>query len=89
MNSKNFEYIDQLIYDGKKIVLVLDIILNENWSFNCPYIIKLDINNIVMGGNGYAIDGKNKMVMFLCTGENIEIRNVPINNIKFKNPYTR
>ena len=87
MTSKNFKYLDQLIHSGEKeIVLDSDIILDKNESSNTPYIIKLDVNNLVIDGNGYAIDGKNKTCMFLCTGENITIKNITIKNIKFENP---
>ena len=85
--QKNFKYLDNQIHSGiKEIVLDSDIILGENESSDSPYIIKLDVNGLVIDGNGYSIDGKNKTCMFICTGENIIIKNITIKNFKFENP---
>ena len=85
--SKNFKYLNNLIHSGvKEIVLDSDIVLDDNDYSDNPYAIKLDVNGLVIDGNGYAINGNEKTCMILCTGENITIKNITIKNIKFENP---
>lgn len=85
--SKNFKDLDDLIHSGvKKIVLNSDIILEEGKSSNEEYSLKLDVDGLIIDGNGYTIDGMGKTHWILCTGENIIIKNITIKNIKLEHP---
>ena len=85
--SKNFKYLNDLIHSGaKEILLDSDIVLSDDKISDNPYTIKLDVNGLVIDGNGYAINGREKTCAILCTGENITIKNISIKNIKFENP---
>ena len=84
---QNFKYLDDLIHSGvKEIVLDSDIVLSDNEMSDNIYSIKIDVDNLVIDGNGYAIDGREETCAILCTGKNITIKNITIKNIKFKNP---
>lgn len=85
--SKNFKYLDNIIHSGiKELVLDSDIVLGDNEISDRPYVIKLDVNGLVIDGNGHSIDGQDKTCMFICTAENITIKNITIKNFKFENP---
>lgn len=85
--SKNFKDLNDLIHSGvKEIVLDSDIILENGESSNDEYSLKLDVDGLIIDGNGYAIDGRDKTHWILCTGENIIIKNITIKNIKLHHP---
>ena len=42
--------------------------------------IKLDVDGLVIGGNGHTIDAKGKTRIFYCTGKNITIKNITLKN---------
>lgn len=87
---KSFKYFNNLIHSGaKEIVLDSDIILSDDEISDNVYFIKLDVDNLVIDGNGYAIDGRKESCTIICTGNNITIKNITIKNIKFKNPLMR
>lgn len=80
---KDFYYLDNLIHSGaKEVVLDSDIILHD--SEEGDETINLDVNDIVIDGNGHTIDAKGKKQIFHCNGKNITLK-----NIKFKNGYTK
>lgn len=78
---ENFKYLDDLIHSGvKKIVLDSDIILNENEESKYLNGIKLNVNDIVIEGNGHTIDACGKTRIFECMGKNISIKNLVLKN---------
>lgn len=59
--NKNFKYLDDLIHCGEKeIILDLDIVLDKNEIGKYKDGIKLDIDDLIIDGNGHAIDAKEK-----------------------------
>ena len=79
--SKNFKYLDDLIHSGKKeIVLDSDIILEDSEESEYLYGIKLDLDDIVIDGNGHAIDACEKTRIFGIKGKNIIIKNITLKN---------
>ena len=77
----NFKYLDDLIHSGaKEIVLDSDIVLSDGEESEYGDGIKLDIDDLVIDGNGHAIDAKEKTRIFYCTGKNIEIKNIILKN---------
>lgn len=78
---KNFKYLNKLIHAGEKeIILESDIILDEKEIKKFKEGIKLDIDDLVIDGNGFAVDAKGKTGIFLCTGKNVTIRNIILRN---------
>ena len=77
MGSRNFKYLDELIHSGaKEIVLDCDIELdwiNEEKEYLSG--IRLDIDDLIIDGNGHAIDASRSTRIFDCTGKNITIKN--------------
>ena len=78
--SKNFRYLDKLIHAGsKKIILDCDIKLGgklEQIKYSLG--IKLDVDDLVIDGNGHTIDAKGKTRIFNCSGKNITLKNITI-----------
>ena len=84
---KNFKDLDNQIHSGvKEIILDSDIILEKGKSSNDDYSLKLDVDGLIIDGNGYTIDGMGKTHWILCTGRNVVIKNITIKNIKLENP---
>ena len=42
--------------------------------------IKLDVDDLVIDGNGHTIDAQEKTRIFYCTGKNITIKNITLKN---------
>ena len=83
--SKNFKYLDDLIHRGvKEIVLGSDIILGEEEKSKYKNGIKLDVDDLIIDGNGHVIDACRRGRIFECTAKNITLK-----NIRLKNGYTR
>ena len=79
--SKNFKYLDDLIHSGlKEIVLDSDIIADDNECYNPKTRIKLDVDDLVIDGNGHTVDAREKTLMFKCFGKNITIKNLILKN---------
>ena len=78
----DFGYLDRKIHESdiKEIILDKDICFEDYERDFYEGGIELDIDDLVIDGNGYAIDGKNKSRIFLITGNNIKLK-----NIRFKN----
>ena len=81
----DFGHLDKLIHESDS----LEIILDEDIKFE-PYEIDyyeggivLDIDDLVIDGNGKTIDGGGKSRIFIITGKNITLK-----NITFKNGYS-
>lgn len=82
-NIGNFRYLDNLIKGGsKKIVLDSDIILESGEDEEYMHGIVLDADNLLIDGDGHAIDACGKTRIFKVTAKNVTIK-----NITFKNGY--
>ena len=78
-DTKNFKYLDDLIHSGvKEIVLDLDIALDDDEQSEYEDGIKLDVDDIVIDGNGHTIDPDVQGRIFSCTGKNIKIKNITL-----------
>ena len=78
---RNFRYLDNLIHTGvKEIVLDSDIILDGEEEFEYPGGINLDVDGLVIDGNGHSIDAKGRTIIFYCTGKKITIKNIILKN---------
>ena len=76
-SSKNFKYLDDLIHSGEKeIVLDSDIVLERSEKSEYLKGIKLDVDDLIIDGNGHTINAKGKTRIFYCTGKNIIIKNI-------------
>ena len=81
MGSKNFKYLDELIHSGiKEIVLDSDIVLSDDEELQYLEGIKLDVDDLIINGNGHRIDSQGKTRIFHCTGKNIAIENIILKN---------
>lgn len=81
----NFTCLAGLIHSGvKEIVLDSDIAFDEEEDLEYEYGIDLDVNGLVIDGNGHSIDGCGKAKMFQCEADNVTIR-----NITFKGGFAR
>ena len=79
--SKNFKYLDDLIHSGvKEILLDFDIVIGLLEEFNYGHGIDLDVDDLVIDGNGHTIDAKGKRRIFHCIGKNITIKNITLKN---------
>jgi hypothetical protein len=79
--SRNFRYLDDLIHSGvKEILLDADIVLNRGEESQYLNGIELDVDDLVIDGNGYAIDAQGLTRIFHCTGKNVFIRNIILKN---------
>ena len=80
-SHKNFKYLDNLIQSGvKEVVLDSDIVLGDDEDFEYVNGIELDVDDIVVDGNGHFIDACEKAGIFWCRGKNIVIRNIHLKN---------
>lgn len=80
-SSKTFKYLDELIHSGaKEIILDSDIFLDSNEELEYIKGIELDVNNIVIDGNGHTIDANGKARIFKSNGKNITIKNITLKN---------
>lgn len=82
MSSNNdFTYLNELIHSGQKeIILSGDITLNENELSNFSAGIEIDIDNIVIDGNGFSVDAIGKTRIFYISGNNVVIKNMDFLN---------
>ena len=78
----DFGYLDKKIHESKS----KEIILNQDITFENYEIdyyeggIELDIDDLVIDGNGHTIDGANKSRIFIITGKNITLKNITFKN---------
>ncbi|WP_405306018.1 hypothetical protein [Methanobrevibacter sp.] len=80
-STTSFRYLDRLIHAGDKtIVLESDIILSSSDESRYLNGIKLDVDGLVIDGDGHAIDACGKSRIFHCTAKDITIKNVFLKN---------
>ena len=78
---RNFRYLDELVHSGvKEIVLDSDIILGQREEKKYLEGIKLDVDDLVIDGNGHSIDAQGKTRIFEANGKNIIIKNIIFKN---------
>ena len=79
--SRNFRYLDDLVHSGvKEILLDSDIVLSRDEKSQYLNGIELDVDDLVIDGNGYAIDAQGLTRIFHCTGKNVFIKNIILKN---------
>lgn len=82
VQKSDFSHLDSRIHEGgaREIVLEGDIHL-ENYELDFyEGGIELDIDGLVIDGNGHAIDGKGKSRIFIITGNDITLKNITFKN---------
>lgn len=80
-NLRDFRYLDNLIHSGSKnIVLDSDIVLSEGEESKYSYGIDVDVDNLVIDGNGYCVDARKKSGIFYVSGKNVIIKNITLKN---------
>ena len=78
---RNFKYLDDLIHSGKKeIGLDSDIVLDSDEKSQYLDGINLEVDDLIIDGNGHIIDAQGKTRIFYCTGKNITIKNIILKN---------
>ena len=80
-NIRNFKYLDDLIHKGvKEIVLDSDIVLDDLEQSQYSEGIKIDVDYVVIDGNGHSIDAKNKVRIFIIHSKEVIIKNISLIN---------
>lgn len=80
-HENSFKHLDYLIHSGQKeIVLDSDIVFSDDQRTIFENGIKLDVDNLVIDGNGHTVDACGKTRFFYCTGKNITIKNITLKN---------
>ena len=78
---RNFKYLDDLIHSGAKVlVLDSDIVLGSDEKSQYLQGIGLDVDDLVIDGNGHTVDAQGKARIFYCTGKNVIIKNIILKN---------
>ena len=78
---RSFRYLDRMIHSGLgEIVLDSDIVLAPDEEKEYSSGIKLDVDDFIIDGNGFSIDGKGKVRIFDSSGENVTLKNVNLIN---------
>ena len=73
-SENNFTYLNDLIHsETKEIVLNTDIKLNEKELSTFRDGITLDVDNLIIDGNGFSIDGIGKTRFFNITGNSLMV----------------
>ncbi|SDA49019.1 right-handed parallel beta-helix repeat-containing protein [Methanobrevibacter millerae] len=80
-SSRNFKYLDKQIHgNASEIFLDSDIVLGKSEERKYSTGIELDVDNIVINGNGHTMDGRQKARMFKCKAKNVTIKNMVFKN---------
>lgn len=74
-----YSYLNELIHNGEKeINLDCDIKFEGKSIFK--FGIKVDVDGLIINGNGHTIDADNKARIFYVLGKNITIKNIILKN---------
>ena len=85
-NTFDFKYLDDLIHSGQKeIHLNSDIILNGSETWDYINGIPINVDDIIIDGNGYSIDANEKNRIFTVSGKNVTLKNLTLKNGEDKN----
>ena len=78
----DFGYLDKKIHESnsEEIILDHDITLEKYEIDFYEGGIELDLDNLIIDGNGKTIDGLDKSRIFIITGKNITLKNVTFKN---------
>lgn len=77
-SSRDFRYLDGLIHSGvNEITLDSDITFSDGDDLNS---INLDVDGLVIDGNGFAVDACRKTRIFNCTADNVTLKNITLKN---------
>ena len=77
----SFTDLENLIKINNEIILDSDVVLHKNEKNEFKdYGIEIRKDNLVIDGNGFTIDGKNKACILLISGKNIIIKNIKFIN---------
>lgn len=77
----NFSQLDELIHSGaKEIELTSDVVLGDGEEMEYFDGIKLDVSDLVINGNGHAIDACGKTRIFICSARNVTLKNLTLKN---------
>lgn len=80
-DARGFRYFDGLIHSGaKEIVLDSDIVLGNGEQSEYGDGIRLDVDGIVIDGNGHKVDAKHEARIFECTGKDVTLKNITLQN---------
>lgn len=80
-NKNNFTYLDKLIHSGENVIKLEEDIILDKWEDEKFYEgIIIDVNDLILDGNGHKIDAKQKTRIFKCIGNNITIKNIILKN---------
>ena len=85
----DFSHLDAKIHEctGKEIILDEDITFENYERDYYEGGIELDIDNLIIDGNGKCIDGAGKTRIFIITGNNITLKNITFKNGQSHNNY--
>lgn len=81
-NQKDFSHFNDLIHSEKEeIILEHDIALDTDSNEDKKFRNGIEIGrNLVIDGNGHAIDAQGLARIFRCTAESVTIRNITLKN---------
>lgn len=81
VSNDGFKHLEYLIHNGsKEVVLDCDITLADGEESKYPDGIKIDIDDLIIDGNGYSIDARGKTRIFECYGRDVQIKNITLKN---------
>lgn len=78
--TRNFTYLNNLIHSGVKEIILDSDIVYGNEDEESRHGIKLNLDNLVIDGNGYTIDALRASEIFICDARNIVIKNITLKN---------
>ena len=75
----NFRYLDELIHNGAlEVVLDCDIAFDDGQEYSDG--IMVDVDGLVINGNGHTIDARGKAGIFKCIGKGIIMKDLTFKN---------
>ncbi len=79
-SAVNFKYLDDMIHKQGSIRLKSDVVLDDAEAEDYADGIKIDVDGIVIDGNGHEIDARNRASIFKIDAENVVVRNLLFRN---------
>lgn len=81
LDKTSFSYLNKLINsDENEIILENDFFLKKSEEKKFSSGIPIDVDDIIIDGNGHILDAQQKTRFFEITGKNITIKNVILQN---------